>query len=31
MSLELVKALLLILRVCMENEDCKKCPLKPFC
>ena len=31
MSLELVKALLTILKICMENDDCHKCPLRAFC
>lgn len=31
MSLELVKALLTILKVCIDNDDCKKCSLKEFC
>ena len=31
MSIELVKALLLILKTCMENQDCKKCQLRQFC
>lgn len=31
MSLELVKALLTILKVCIDNDDCRKCPLKEFC
>ena len=31
MSVELVKALLTIVRYCASCEDCKKCPLKEFC
>lgn len=31
MSIELVKALLMIVKVCMSNNDCKKCALKEFC
>ena len=31
MSLELVKALLLIAKVCTSAIDCDKCPLKEFC
>ena len=30
MSIELVKALLTIVRYCASCEDCKKCPLKEF-
>ena len=31
MSIELVKALLMIVKVCMSTSDCKKCALKEFC
>ena len=31
MSIELVKALLTIVRYCASYEDCKSCPLKEFC
>lgn len=31
MSLELIKALLAILKVCIDTDDCRKCPLKEFC
>ena len=31
MSLELVKALLLIVKVCIDNTDCRECELKEFC
>lgn len=31
MSLELVKALLVIARVCAAAVDCDRCPLKEFC
>ena len=31
MSIELVKALLTIVRYCASCEDCKKCQLKEFC
>ncbi len=31
MTVELVKALLEIAKVCMSREDCKTCPLKDFC
>ena len=30
MSLELVKALLLIAKICAANQDCKECSLKEF-
>lgn len=30
MSPELVKALLAILKVCIDNDDCSKCQLKEF-
>ena len=31
MSIELVEALLTIVRYCASCEYCKKCPLKEFC
>ena len=31
MSPELVKALLAILKVCIDTNDCRKCQLKEFC
>lgn len=31
MSLELVKALLLLVKVCANSIDCKECPIKEFC
>lgn len=31
MSLELVKALLLIAKICAANKNCQECPLKEFC
>ena len=31
MSLELVKALLLIAKACASSIDCESCPLKAFC
>ena len=31
MSIELVKALLIIVRACASCENCKECPLKEFC
>ena len=31
MSIELVKALLIIARVCAANQNCGKCVLKEFC
>lgn len=31
MSIELVKALLTIVRACASNENCEECPLKEFC
>lgn len=31
MSLDLVKALLTILRVCANAVDCERCSLKEFC
>ena len=31
MSIELVKALLTIVRYCANCEDCKSCLLKEFC
>lgn len=31
MSIELVKALLMIARVCAAAIDCDRCPLKEFC
>ena len=31
MSLELVKALLTIVKVCAAAVDCARCPLKEFC
>lgn len=31
MSLELVKALLLISRYCISNENCKTCVLRDIC
>ena len=31
MSIELVKALLIIARVCFASTDCENCALKEFC
>ena len=31
MSIELVKALLAIVRHCASRENCEECPLKEFC
>ena len=31
MSVEIIKALLLLLKVCLSTEDCTKCKLKHFC
>ena len=31
MSIELVKALLVIARACAHQENCDQCPLKEFC
>ena len=31
MSIELVKALLVIVRYCASNGNCEECPLKEFC
>ena len=31
MSIELVKALLVIVRHCANCENCEECPLKEFC
>ena len=31
MSIELVKALLTIVRYCASTENCATCPLKEFC
>lgn len=31
MSVELTKALLLIAKFCVLQDDCTKCPLKEFC
>lgn len=31
MSIELVKALLTIVRNCASQDNCKECPLKEFC
>ena len=31
MSTELVKALLLIAKVCASQTSCKDCPMKEFC
>jgi len=31
MSIELVKALLTIVRHCASCENCEECPLKEFC
>jgi len=31
MTVELVKALLLIARACFAATSCEKCPLKEFC
>lgn len=31
MSIEVVKALLLLVRVCAQQESCHGCPLKDFC
>ena len=31
MSIELVKALLVIIRACAMQNNCEECPLKEFC
>lgn len=31
MSIELVKALLALVRACASCENCEECPLKEFC
>lgn len=31
MSVELVKALLTIVKFCVNNDNCKTCALKEFC
>lgn len=31
MSIELVKALLLISKICIDTCDCRECVLKEFC
>ena len=31
MSVELVRALLVLVRYCATYENCKTCPLKDFC
>lgn len=31
MSIELVKALLTIVRYCASCDNCKQCPLREFC
>ena len=31
MDLMLIRALLLIAKFCMKQENCKTCELKPFC
>lgn len=31
MSIELVKALLVLVRACASYENCAECPLKDFC
>lgn len=31
MSIELVKALLAIVRQCASSQNCEECPLKEFC
>jgi endonuclease III len=31
MSIELVKALLEIVRACTTQDNCEECPLKDFC
>lgn len=31
MALELVKALLTIVKVCIDNSDCNDCLIKEFC
>ena len=31
MSIELVKALLVLVRACANCENCEECPLKEFC
>ena len=31
MSIELVKALLTIIRYCTNSDNCEECPLKEFC
>ena len=31
MSIELVKALLLIAKVCAEQSNCNECPMREFC
>ena len=31
MAIELVKALLTIVKACASTEDCQECPLREFC
>lgn len=31
MSVELVKALMVIFRYCLACENCRECPMKEFC
>ena len=31
MPVEIVKALLLLVKYCGQQDDCKKCPLHDFC
>lgn len=31
MNIELVKALLVIVRACATRDNCEECPLKEFC
>ena len=31
MTIELIKALLIIARFCIENSNCRTCALKEFC
>lgn len=31
MTVELLKALLIILRFCYQQDNCKKCPLRDLC
>lgn len=31
MQIDLLKALLLLVKYCAQRENCSKCELKPFC